>query len=95
MLAGGSGLFMNQLIEQLFTNPPFDLATLRQLGHHLAASPATETVQRIGIPEARALVLPASVAVGIAVMDRFSAISAAGVPSGIRMGLIREQAEGK
>ena len=90
MLAGGSGLFMNQLIEQLFGEPPFDVQTLGQLASHLSQTPASDTVERIGIPKARALVLPASVAVGVAVMERFSASSALGVPSGIRMGLIRE-----
>lgn len=90
MLAGGSGLFMNQLIEQLFGEPPFDVHQLGRLATHLAETPASDTIDRIGIPEARALVLPASVAVGVAVMERFSASTALGVPSGIRMGLIRE-----
>lgn len=90
MLAGGSGLFMNQLIEQLWTSPPFDTDTLQALAEHLAGVKADDTVNRIGIPHARALVLPASVAVGVAIMERFEAKEAAGVPSGIRMGLIRE-----
>lgn len=90
MLAGGSGLFMNQLIQQLWNEPPFDLDTLKTLGSHLANANAQETVDRIGIPLARALVLPASVAVGIAIMERFGSEKAVGVPSGIRMGLIRE-----
>lgn len=90
MLAGGSGLFMNQLIEQLWSTTPFDLATLRLLGDHLSVSESVDTVDRIGIPQARALVLPASVAVGIAIMEHFQAKHAVGVPSGIRMGLIRE-----
>lgn len=90
MLAGGSGLFMNQLIEQLWNAPPFDLATIRKLGMHLAETKAQDTVDRIDIPHARALVLPASVAVGVAIMERFGCEKAIGVPSGIRMGLIRE-----
>lgn len=90
MLAGGSGLFMNMLIEQLWSSPPFDRVTLEKLANHLARVQAEDTVSRIDIPHARALVLPASVAVGIAIMDRFGADKAIGVPSGIRMGLIRE-----
>lgn len=90
MLAGGSGLFMNQLIEQLWSEPPFDIQTLRNLATHLAQAPASDTVERIGIPHARALVLPGSVAVGVAIMEYFGAQQAVGVPSGIRMGLIRE-----
>lgn len=90
MLAGGSGLFMNQLIGQLWTEPPFDTEALEKLATHLACAPARDTVDRIDIPLARALVLPASVAVGVAVMNRFGAQRALGVPSGIRMGLIRE-----
>lgn len=90
MLAGGSGLFMNQLVQQLWTEPPFDADILTRLGEHLAKALAQDTVDRIGIPLARAQVLPASVAVGIAIMDRFGANKAIGVPSGIRMGLIRE-----
>lgn len=90
MLAGGSGLFMNMLIEQLWGDPPFDVQTLKQLAHHLANTHAEDTVARIGIPMARALILPASVAVGVAIMEHFGATQAVGVPSGIRMGLIRE-----
>lgn len=90
MLAGGSGLFMSQLIEQLWDTSPFDKVLLTQLAKHLATVPAADTVERIDIPLARALVLPASVAVGVAIMDLFGAQKALGVPSGIRMGLIRE-----
>lgn len=90
MLAGGSGLFMNQLIEQLFGDPPFAVDRLRRLATHLAITPAEDTVDRIDIPLARAIILPASVAVGVAVMERFETKMAVGVPSGIRMGLIRE-----
>ena len=89
MLAGGSGLFMNHLIEQLEGSVPFNLAQLRKLSDHLAQAPSEETVQRIDIPQARALVLPASVSVAVAVLEYFSAQTAQGVPSGIRMGLIR------
>ena len=89
MLAGGSGLFMNQLIEQLEGSVPFNLAQLRNLSDHLAQAPSEETVERIDIPQARALVLPASVSVAVAVLEYFRAQTAQGVPSGIRMGLIR------
>lgn len=90
MLAGGSGLFMNQLVEQLFGEVPFTTNTLRKLADHLATSHSSDTVDRIDIPQARALVLPASVAVGVATMQIFGTELAQGVPSGIRMGLIRE-----
>lgn len=90
MLAGGSGLFMNQLIEQLGSKLPFGPRELRGLAEHLATTHSADTVDRIGIPQARALVLPASVAVGMAIMEMFGAEQALGVPSGIRMGLIRE-----
>lgn len=89
MLAGGSGLFMNQIIEQLEGGVPFNLAQLRNLSDHLAQAPSEDTVKRIDIPQARALVLPASVSVAVAVLEYFSAQTAQGVPSGIRMGLIR------
>jgi exopolyphosphatase/pppGpp-phosphohydrolase len=90
MLAGGSGLFMNQLVEQLFGTVPFTTETLVRLADHLAVTHSTDTMDRIGIPQARALVLPASVAVGVAVMQNFGTGLAQGVPSGIRMGLIRD-----
>jgi exopolyphosphatase/guanosine-5'-triphosphate,3'-diphosphate pyrophosphatase len=90
MLAGGSGLFMNQLIEQLFGEVPFSTDVLMKLAKHLSTTHSSDTVDRISIPQARALVLPASVAVGVAVMQYFGTESAQGVPSGIRMGLIRE-----
>lgn len=92
MLAGGSGLFMNMLIQQLWSEPPFDAITLKRLADHLSVVKAEDTVSRIAIPHARALVLPASVAVGVAIMNQFQAQQAIGVPSGIRMGLIREYA---
>ncbi len=90
MLAGGSGLFMNQLIEQLGNGLPFGPTELGDLATHLATVHSSDTVDRIGIPQARALVLPASVAVAVAVMETFGSRQAQGVPSGIRMGLIRE-----
>ena len=90
MLAGGSGLFMNQLVEQLYGDPPFSSVILGKLAAHLATAHSSDTVDRIAIPQARALVLPASVAVAVAVMENFGTGSAQGVPSGIRMGLIRE-----
>lgn len=93
MLAGGSGLFMNELIDRFWETPPFSADTLGLLGKHLATTPAQDTVDRIGIPLARALVLPGSVAVGIAILGYLGATRAMGVPSGIRMGLIREFAE--
>lgn len=90
LLAGGSGLFMNQLIQQLGGDVPFDLAAIHKLSDHLASVHSSDTVDRIEIPQARALVLPASVAVGVAVLETFHSSEAQGVPSGIRMGLIRE-----
>lgn len=94
MLAGGSGLFMNMLIEQLGGATPFDASGLDQLSRHLATTVAQDTVDRIDIPLARAQVLPASVAVGQALMKKAVNATAIGVPSGIRMGLIREYATG-
>jgi exopolyphosphatase/guanosine-5'-triphosphate,3'-diphosphate pyrophosphatase len=90
MLAGGSGLFMNQLIEQLFGEVPFTTDTLARLADHLATIHSSDTIDRINIPQARALVLPASVAVGVAIMQNFDTELAQGVPSGIRRGLIRQ-----
>lgn len=90
MLAGGSGLFMHQLIEQLVSTTPFDLPALISLAERLATTPAADTISRIEIPLARAQLLPASVAVGVAIMKQLNIKQAIGVPSGIRMGLIRE-----
>lgn len=95
MLAGGSGLFMNSLVEQMWCPPPFGLKELRQLADHLSTAPAQDTAKRIDIPLARAQVLPASVAIAIAVMEQLGASEARGVPSGIRTGLIREFLDSK
>lgn len=90
LLAGGSGLFMSQLVALLFPGETFTASINERLLHYLATHPSRETVGLIDIPEARAKVLPASVAIALAFMLRSGGETARGVPSGIRMGLMRE-----
>lgn len=90
LFAGGSGLFINAMIELLDPGAEVTITSIDRLLQHLSVFPASSTVEAIGIPLARAKVFPASVAVALAFLNRCHVNTATGVPSGIRMGIINE-----
>jgi hypothetical protein len=63
---------------------------LEKLLLHFASTPAQDAAERLAIVHERARVLPAGAAIAFAFLLRTEFASAAGVPSGIRVGLIRE-----
>lgn len=88
--SGGNGMFLDELMRQLFPDAPFDESTLGRLLDHLARTPAEDAARRLSIAHERARVLPAGGAVARAFLRRSDVGDAAAVPSGIRIGLIRD-----
>lgn len=92
LFSGGNGVFVKELIDQLFPGEPFSLQTVERLLQHLATAPAADTAERLGIAHERARVLPAGAAIAFGFLLREDAEHVLGVESGIRLGLIREYA---
>lgn len=95
LFAGGNGVFISQLIHQLFPDDSLSADTLERLLHHLATAPAQDTADRLGIAHERARVLPAGASIAFAFLLRTATHEVLGVPSGVRQGLIREHVIGR
>lgn len=90
LFSGGNGVFLQELLRQLYGDEPLNVHTTERVLQHLSTTPAVDTAGRLGIMLARAQVFPAGVAVALAVLTRTRASEAMAVPSGIQVGLIRE-----
>jgi exopolyphosphatase / guanosine-5'-triphosphate,3'-diphosphate pyrophosphatase len=90
LFSGGNGVFIQSLVKQLFENEPITVNTTERLLQHLSTTPASDTVERLGIALARARVLPAGVAIALAALTKTRAKRARGVYSGMQLGLITE-----
>jgi exopolyphosphatase/guanosine-5'-triphosphate,3'-diphosphate pyrophosphatase len=90
LFSGGNGVYISDLIHQLFPENALSVHTMERLLQHLATTPAQETAGQLGIARERARVLPAGAAIAFAFLLRVLAHEVVGVPSGIRRGLIRE-----
>ena len=90
LFSGGNGVFISDLIHQLFPENVLSVHTVERLLQHLATTPSQETADRLGIARERARVLPAGASIAFAFLLRVLAHEVVGVPSGIRRGLIRE-----
>jgi exopolyphosphatase/guanosine-5'-triphosphate,3'-diphosphate pyrophosphatase len=88
--SGGNGMFLDELMRQFYADSPFDEATLGRLLDHLARTPAEDAARRLSIAHERARVLPAGGAIALAFLRRSEAHNTSAVPSGIRIGLIRD-----
>jgi exopolyphosphatase/guanosine-5'-triphosphate,3'-diphosphate pyrophosphatase len=88
--SGGNGVFIQALVQQLFPHESLSPETIERLLLRFASTPAQDAADRLGIARERARVLPAGAAIAFAFLlrTRFTRVSA--VPSGIRVGLIRE-----
>lgn len=95
IFAGGNGVFLHELVNQLYPDEPFTIHTTERVLQHLSTAPARETVERLGIVLQRARVLPAGVATALAVLTRTRAERAVGLPSGIQPGIIAEFGTGR
>lgn len=92
LFSGGNGVFLQALVEQLFPGDPLSIHTAERLLQHLSLTPASDTVNRLGIMLARAQVFPAGVAIALAVLSKLRPAQVRGVPSGIQIGLIEDLA---
>jgi exopolyphosphatase / guanosine-5'-triphosphate,3'-diphosphate pyrophosphatase len=90
VFAGGNGVFLQELIRQLYGDEPFTIHTTERILQHLSTTPASVTADQLGIMLERAKVFPAGVAVSLAVITRTRASTALAVPSGIQPGVIKE-----
>ena len=93
VLCGGNGVFLAQLTEQVL-GEPVTTESLQRLLVHFAAEPAARTAARLGIAHERARVLPAGAAIALAILRLSAPGEVRCVPSGLRIGLIREWALG-
>jgi exopolyphosphatase/guanosine-5'-triphosphate,3'-diphosphate pyrophosphatase len=90
LFSGGNGVYISDLVHQLFSGSSLSVQTVERLLQHLATAPAQETADGLGIARERARVLPAGASIAFAFLLRVVAAEVMGVPSGIRRGLIRE-----
>lgn len=92
LFSGGNGVFLQTLAEQLFPADQLSILTAERLLQHLSLTPASDTVERLGIMLARAQVFPAGVAIALAALGKLRPEHVRGVPSGIQIGLIQDMA---
>jgi exopolyphosphatase/pppGpp-phosphohydrolase len=87
LLPGGTGQFLQLLLDRLSPNTEFGPEALPPLHEWLATRPAAETMARIPVQLDRAQVLPASLAVVEALVLRSDPQRLVAIPSGIRDGI--------
>jgi exopolyphosphatase/guanosine-5'-triphosphate,3'-diphosphate pyrophosphatase len=88
IVAGGTGEYLARLASD-----PDDirLETIRRILKRLTTMTAAELARAIAIPEARARVLPAGIAVVAAIGNWLSPVGIQTAPSGIRMALLLDE----
>ena len=91
-LSGGNGQYIDQLRSALQLGDTLDEHVVDRVLEFLARAPAKNVSQLLGMSDERARVLPAGVAIAAAAIDVIHPTGIASVPSGIRMGLLRELA---
>lgn len=90
LLSGGNGQFIEGLREHYGTAKSLDAEAIAGLLAILADEPADVIASVLGIQHERAVVLPAGVAIALAVARMMGPSAVEAVPSGIRTGLIRD-----
>ena len=90
MILGGTGEYLERLIG---LDRAIDVATVRQTLARLMRLPAAELAVELEIPEARARVLPAGVAIVAALLEHVQPERSEVARSGIRAGLLLELVE--
>lgn len=85
VVVGGTGEFLARLVPEGDSFRPSAIETMLDL---LRRAPAAEVADRLGIPEARARVLPAGAAIVAALADRVRPVEIEVARSGIRAGLL-------
>lgn len=92
LVVGGTGEFLFRLAPAGVTSA--SPSVLEQMVTRLTTIPALELTRLIAIPEARARVLPAGATIALGVADVVGPRAVSAGPSGIRMGLLLELAQG-
>lgn len=90
LFSGGNGVFVQSIVDQLFPDESFSTDTVEKLLVHFSTTPAQDAADRLGIAHERARVLPAGAAIAFAFLTHTHFSTVLGVPSGIRIGLMRE-----
>ena len=90
VLSGGNGLFLAELSAWDHVAIPFEPQAFPDLLAVMAAMPAAQAANYLGIAEERARMLPAGAAIVQAVINIAQPASLTAVPSGIRGGLVEE-----
>jgi len=85
IVVGGTGEYLDRLLPVAALRDP---AALEQALGKLRATASSRLAAEIGIPEARARVLPAGVAIAAGIADIMAPESFEAAPSGIRRGLL-------
>jgi hypothetical protein len=85
LVLGGTGEYLERLVGP---GREIDLPTVRDTLATLSTTPAAEVATMLDIPEARARVLPAGVAIVAALIDRIQPAAVEIARSGIRAGLL-------
>lgn len=92
VITSGTGQYLGRLLIGATTIDP---GAIERALAWCSAHDSAATAHELGIPEARARVLPAGVAIVAALCDRYAPASVVGSASGIRAGLLRAMALGR
>ncbi|MGC4192528.1 MAG: hypothetical protein QM589_15385 [Thermomicrobiales bacterium] len=90
LLSGGNGQFIEGLREHYGIGDSLDTEVIRQVLTRLADESAATVAAILGIQVERAAILPAGVAIALAVAEAVEPNTVRAVPSGIRVGLLRD-----
>ncbi|HWK79335.1 MAG TPA: hypothetical protein VNP95_01140 [Thermomicrobiales bacterium] len=90
LLSGGNGQFIEGLREHYRIAERLGIDTIARLLAILANEPADAVAAALAIQYERAVVLPAGVAIALAVAKAMEPVRVEAVPSGIRTGLLRD-----
>lgn len=89
-LSGGNGQYIDQIRASLRFADCLDASVVRRVLDYLMGATSGEVAALLNIPQERARVLPAGVAIAIAAIEMTATVDLIAVPSGIRTGLLRE-----
>lgn len=93
LLSGGNGQFIEALRRHLEFPDALGIGTIESILTWLASEPVSSVAEILSIQPERAAVLPAGVAIALAVARLITPAAVEAVPSGIRLGLLQEHIE--
>ncbi|MGN6031702.1 MAG: Ppx/GppA phosphatase family protein, partial [Thermomicrobiales bacterium] len=90
LFSGGNGQFLEGMRAHYGFGEVLDVEAIRGVLARLADEPAETVASVLGIQHERAMVLPAGVAIALAAAEAIAPDAVRAVPSGIRIGLLRD-----